>query len=581
MKPVNRTLILLWFVIPVTLSAAAHTPFKHVIIVVQENRTPDNLFGSDAGASNPQLPGADLAQEANCHGDWTNLTPFVLNACFDPDHGHGWQAPEHDSWVKMYDMGLMDRACDIYLDCTSCSNGQCPSGQILQQTYVDNSDRNVQPYFDIAKNYGYANYMFATNQGPSFEAHQFLFAGTSAPTPSDDTVDQCYDSVDNEYYPCYEWFAAELQKTPDGTFGCLAGADTNIVEISPGPANPGPGGNEYTGIYNGGFPCYEHNTLADLLDQNDISWKYYPQGKDPQFGLWTAPNAIKHICQPADKQCQGPDWVKYVQPEIPPDPPVPGEMAPILSDIQDCNLPAVSWVIPDGSWSDHAGINSDIEGPAWVAAIVNAVGNSWTQSLNGGQCDYWGSTQHQSEPTAILVVWDDWGGWYDHILPWNCQAGPNGRCQGYPNNTGNWYVYGFRVPLLAVSAYNYRPSGSSGYISGALPPYGPGEVVPYVHDFGSILNFTEYVFGLGEVDPYGYHYADYWAPDAYTSGNCGPLVCPYGLSDFFDFNQSPTTFATIPLPPLLQEYTAQWFEDYGTHQGDRAPSDPDDDAIER
>ena len=99
-----------------------------------------------------------------------------------------------------------------------------------------------------------------------------------------------------------------------------------------------------------------------------------------------------------------------------------------------------------------------------------------------------------------------------------------------------------------------------------------------LHNFGSILNFTEYVFGLGEIDPYGYHYADYWAPD-------GPHVCTtcqytYSLADFFNFSQSPTTFTTIPLPSVLKNYNAEWFEDFGTHQGDPPPSDPDDDAVE-
>ncbi len=54
------------------------------------------------------------------------------------------------------------------------------SGQCVQYSYVQKSD--VQPYFDIATAYGFANYMFQTNEGPSFPAHQFLFTGTSAPT---------------------------------------------------------------------------------------------------------------------------------------------------------------------------------------------------------------------------------------------------------------------------------------------------------------------------------------------------------------------------------------------------------------
>ena len=252
-------------------------------------------------------------------------------------------------------------------------------------------------------------------------------------------------------------------------------------------------------------------------------------------------------------------------------------MAPILEDIENCNLSGVSWVIPDGSWSDHSGIGGDIKGPAWVAAIVNAVGYAPTPCPNGET--YWNDT-------VILVVWDDWGGWYDHVLPWNCLA--NGVCSGYPdglNDTGQ-YIYGFRVPLLVVSAYNYRPQGSTGYISGACGPgqqYScPNEQQKYIHDFGSILNFTEWALGaggnsLGEISP-SYPYADHWAPDAFPS--CPKATCPFSLSDFFvsnlGNNPTPTPFVSISLPSVLQQYDAEWFENFsGT------PTDPDDDAMEQ
>ena len=139
------------------------------------------------------------------------------------------------------------------------------------------------------------------------------------------------------------------------------------------------------------------------------------------------------------------------------------------------------------------------------------------------------------------MTWDDWGGFYDHILPYRCGPCPNGSCQGYPDFSGQYYVYGFRVPLLVVSAYNVHGTGSfKGYISGT--PSQGGEVKPYIHDFGSILNFIEYIFGsggasLGEIDyRYPSHYADYWAPDSkYQDTNR-----LYSLSDFFDFSQNPT-----------------------------------------
>jgi phospholipase C len=87
---------------------------------------------------------------------------------------------------------------------------------------------------------------------------------------------------------------------------------------------------------------------------------------------------------------------------------------------------------------------------------------------------------------VILVTWDDWGGYYDHVPPLDC--GPGQNC-GYPNGTGTQYVYGFRVPLMAISAYAVQtaqpPAQYTGYVSNTP------------HDFGSILNFIEWTFGTG------------------------------------------------------------------------------------
>ncbi len=363
-------------------------------------------------------------------------------------------------------------------------------------------------------------------------------------------------------------------------------------------------------MYNSGKPCYDHNTLADLLDNNTINnnaitWKYYPQGPHPGISLWTAPNAIKNICSASNDgdgnySCGGTYWTTHVDP--PPPSPQGNAMAPILTDIGNCALPNVSWVIPDGSWSDHAGLSDNGTedgnyGPSWVAAIVNAVGNSWQNSGTGHQCDYWGgnTTGNASQPTVIIVVWDDWGGWYDHVLPWNCQSNyQGGNCLGYPQNGGGQqYVYGFRVPMLVISAYNNHAQGQSdgytGYISGACGQSGqltcPNEGAGLVHDFGSILNFIEYAFGTNgnllslSGDPKNlnkginptYLYADYWAPDWYQSGNCTQKQCQYSLSDFFTGNWSQTTgFTQIDAPS-----PASVFENWMV-----TATDPDDDDEE-
>jgi phospholipase C len=195
-------------------------------------------------------------------------------------------------------------------------------------------------------------------------------------------------------------------------------------------------------------PCFEHQTLSDLLDTQGVSWRYYSVGAK---SIWTAPNAISHICSARGKKCTGSEWTSHI--DLNP--------ADALSDISSgCNLRGVSWVIPTGSNSDHSGNPKNTGGPSWVAQIVNAVGTSPCTNPDGSS--YWNST-------AIIVTWDDWGGWYDHEPP---------TIEAYPQGA---YQIGFRVPLIVVSAYT-----PAGFISNSP------------EDFGSVTRFVEQNFGISE-----------------------------------------------------------------------------------
>jgi len=209
--------------------------------------------------------------------------------------------------------------------------------------------------------------------------------------------------------------------------------------------------------------------MANVLDAHGITWKYYA----PWPGtLWNAPNAIKAICKPQYKdstgnpdselKCTGKEWTEHVD--------VRNVGTDILRDIASCSLPQVTWVIPNGPWSDHPSTNDD-DGPSWVASVINAIGNNPRCPLgtpDAGQI-YW-------QNTAIVVTWDDWGGWSDHEPPPLASQLPctSSACQGD-------YQYGFRVPLLVVSAYT--PAGL---------------INNYVYDFGSILRMIEGVNHLTE-----------------------------------------------------------------------------------
>ena len=159
------------------------------------------------------------------------------------------------------------------------------------------------------------------------------------------------------------------------------------------------------------------------------------------------------------------------------------------------------------------------------------------------------------EPTLILVVWDDWGGWFDHVEPFVARIDLTNPPKGYTPcdpSKGQWgcgFTEGFRVPLLVVSPYTLP-----GYVSGACTGTTcNNDQFPSQHDFGSILAFTEYNFGMQFIDgPPDDGYADYnapdWSPDHTTH---------VPLSDFF--GSSTYNFTSISIPARYQYPCFQHF----------------------
>jgi hypothetical protein len=387
------------------------------------------------------------------------------------------------------------------------------------QAYAFVPRGDVEPYFQIAEDYGFANYMFQTNEGPSYAAHQFIISGTSAPTAN--------------LNGHYNWFDAGNANNPS-LAGCTAPAgeftlliDNNGVEPSVQYCTDHPLDAHCA------YTCFDHPTLVDLLDSvtPKIPWKYYLPAIP---GIWAAPTTIQRLCQPgpAPGACQGTEYNADMIFET------AQHTMPIVDDINSCNLAAVNWVIPDKKWSDHAQEN-DGSGPSYVATIVNAIGGVY----NNNQCNYWRNDPNHS--VAIFVTWDDWGGWFDHVNP----NGGNPPYPGVNRVSGTWgafYTYGFRVPLLVVSPYT-----KAGYVSGSIP--GQGKVFPYVHDFGSILRFIELNFGISDTINQQYQFADFHAPDN-ANGNVP-------LSEFFLWPyRSFTQITSLP-------YSPSYFQTQGTLDG--------------
>lgn len=435
--------------------------FEHVIIVFQENRTPDNLFqglckspyGTAASCSTKPTGSLYNIQTSNWldkHSSSGVTQPTTIALANSYDVGHN-----HKEFTAMCDLNSTTGKCrmDGAGDVTCSPKASCPTK--AQFKYVDNSAGIVNPYLDLATQYGWANYMFQTNQGPSYPAHQFIFGGTSAPSTEDD-AEGTFSSTN----------VSQPAQAGTAITGCiaLAGSTTKLITST---------SDETQKIY----PCFEHQTLTDLLENVQVTWKYYAQNTS---NLWTAPNAIQHICvpdAPTGGKCTGQDWSNVVS-----------GSSKILTDISACKLAQVTWSIPAGKNSDHASSNTG-GGPSWVASIVNAIGNN-PKCANGET--YWNNT-------AIIITWDDWGGWYDHEPP-TFLAQPQGD-----------YQYGFRVPLIVVSAYTSTHFVSNNRL-----------------DFGSIIRFVEQNYGIEQG---ALNFAD-----ARTTTN---------LTEFFNLTQAPRAFKTI------------------------------------
>ncbi len=228
--------------------------------------------------------------------------------------------------------------------------------------------------------------------------------------------------------------------------------------------------------YNGPFPCFDQfNTMAQVLDSARVSWKFYAFTL-LNAGMWEPFEAIKYVRY-------GPDWnANIVAPET-----------TVLNDARHGRLSSVSWVTPNEKNSDHPAAQSDT-GPSWVASVVNAIGAS----------KYWNTS-------AIIVTWDDWGGFYDNAAP------PQLDYRGL----------GIRVPCLIISPYAKR-----------------GHVSHVQYEYGSILRFIEEVNGI-------------------TPGSIGPTSLGYtdaranSLDDAFDFTRKPRKFSKIPSKYPLEYFLHQ------------------------
>jgi phospholipase C len=403
-----------------------HT-IQHVIIIMQENRTFDNYFGTYPGANGLPTDG---------HGNFT-----VYN--YDPTTGQN-QYPFHDTAdgniggphaqpnsIADIDNGKMDNFIrQVRAD--HDFNGTTPD----VMGYHDYHE--IPNYWTYAENFDLQDAMFAPAQSYSLGTHMYLVSAWNA---------ICTD--------------------PNNPYSC-----TNSLSPPPPPLTP--------------QPQYAWTDLTYLLHQHNVSWAYYSQqggfqpdpDEAPSLTLWTPLNYFTDVYND-NQQSNLQDDSQYFQAAA------------------AGTLPSVSWVLPNFQDSEHPnpGMTSLLsDGQAWTTSVINA-------AMQGPE---WNST-------AIFLTWDEWGGFYDHVVP--------------PTVDGNGY--GIRVPGLTIS-----------------PWVKPGVIDHQTLSFDAYLKFIEDDFLGGQrLDPTTDGRPDP-RPDVRENK---PLLGD--LTQEFDFNQKPLAPLILPERP--------------------------------
>jgi len=409
---------------------AARPFIKHVVVVVMENRTFDNLFGGPAITTPPApgtplplhhplpppYPGADSVVPAQVVALATSV-PLEQGKV---DNTHDAFACLNEStpgrprfstarWIAVSQHATPDPAAV----CTD------PARWFNFFEFVPRSQRTI--YWQIARAYGLGDRFFAATSSASYPPHQFIVAGDVS-----------------FFMPFEKWIADQ----PGPGNGCW------------GPFKPSPGSQYLAPVVgpsvfetNAPVPdyraaCYSRPTYGDRFSKANVSWIHYTTALPTQPPSAPSATGVKPtpIVHAFDGFTNIHAWYRKTLPlptaypsTLPSPYPSPAasvhffETTQILDDAKHGYLPQFAWVKPPCiKQSDHPGANGH-QGPNWVGSVINAIG----------------SNRKLWQSTVIFVMWDDWGGFYDHVTP---PAPP-------PNQLGR----GARIPFLVVSPYLAHP----------------------------------------------------------------------------------------------------------------------------
>jgi phospholipase C len=380
-------------------------PIEHVIFLVKENRSFDHYFGAYPGAEGATQGGTIEDCKASSFQDGPVVDLEPAPSVLPHDLGHAF-------------------APGLYSINGGKMNGyNCvPLGDDMIG-YTQHSRKTLPAYWAYADRFVLADRFFTSMFGPTFPEHLYTVAA------------QSYGIVDNKTTTNVEgnYCDDETEITKRFPVEDLSRSDVrNIMQLEEDITSEVPDQLIRIAAYwEDTRTCIDIKVLPDVLEKEGISWGYYA---NPDTWM-NALQAIRHVRF-------GPMWNKVHPPDQ------------FLRDVRQGELPAVSWLIPpEGHPNEHPGSMTNVcEGENWTVEYVNAVMRS----------DAWANT-------AIVIVWDDFGGFYDHVVP------PHYDIMGL----------GPRTPALIISPWTTPGDNAEG-----------GSIDSTEYEFSSVLRFIEDLHGL-------------------------------------------------------------------------------------
>jgi phospholipase C len=336
---------------------------KHVIVIMQENRSFDSYFGTFPGADGIPMQGG---QPTVCVPDPSTSTcvkPYVDHADVNGGGPHGQANATADIDGGKMD-GFIAQEIKAAKGCLDVNNPACTNSATPDvMGYHTQSD--IPNYWTYAEDFVLQDHMFEPNASWSLPAHLFEVSEWSAHCTQHDNPSSCTNALQNPGTP-----GASARK---GKRATNAGAART--------------------------PIYAWTDMTYLLHKDNVSWGYYVvSGTEPD-----CENDAAVSCAPVKQNSKTPG----IWNPLPYFDTVKADNQ--LGNIQSVDnyykaakagtLPAVSWIAPSGEVSEHPPAPISY-GQSYVTSLINA-------AMSGPEWD----------STAIFLTWDDWGGFYDHVTP--------------------------------------------------------------------------------------------------------------------------------------------------------------------